>query len=336
MSIYTNPVKNYIQRNGFVMISNLLIDFQSELEISNDELNFIIKILKQRPGYSVHDEDLDKQVSSRTLQRRRKSLKEKKLLNYSVTKVFNQDGRVTTSGIMYDLSPLEEKLQIISDSIESKKEKIITKEMKTKGEFIEQEEDSPLQNFINDYEKYYGNKYNLSDFEREKYSRLPEEYKKIISYIFMFVKESNLLGKIVPRLSLFFKTPWRFTQLKNFCIENNFIKDLNEDFKSSVEIKKEAEDKNNKKEQEDKKEEYFILLNKVYKKYYNHELIKGVKYNKFFAKQILRIIDSFTFNYGSVYKYENAFYSNIYGVFKQYEKLGEKLIFEDEKELYDR
>ena len=44
--IYASPVKNYLQRNGFVMVSNLLIDFQQELGITELELSFIIKIMK--------------------------------------------------------------------------------------------------------------------------------------------------------------------------------------------------------------------------------------------------------------------------------------------------
>ena len=38
-------VSNYIQRDGFVMVSNLLITYREELGISNKELLFIIAIM---------------------------------------------------------------------------------------------------------------------------------------------------------------------------------------------------------------------------------------------------------------------------------------------------
>ena len=37
--IYASPVKNSLQRNGFVMVSNLLIDSQQELGITELELS---------------------------------------------------------------------------------------------------------------------------------------------------------------------------------------------------------------------------------------------------------------------------------------------------------
>ena len=84
--IYASPVKNYLQRNGFVMVSNLLIDFQQELGITELELSFIIKIMKNVKGYAIHDRDLDPTVCSRTLSRRRNSLRDKGLLNFSTIK----------------------------------------------------------------------------------------------------------------------------------------------------------------------------------------------------------------------------------------------------------
>ena len=124
--IYSTPVRNYIQRNGFVMVSNLLLDFQQELGITESELSFIIKIMKNKNGYAIHDKDLDPTVCTKTLSRKRNSLKEKGLLKFSTIK--SQEpitGTFKTDGISYDLSPLEEKLQIISDKIESEREEKI-------------------------------------------------------------------------------------------------------------------------------------------------------------------------------------------------------------------
>ena len=104
------------------MVSNLLLDFQEELDISDSELLFLIKILKKRNSPIIHDNELDKNSSSRTMLRRRTSLKEKGLINYSIVKKQNEKGTYQTDGVMYDLSPLEEKLQSISNKLEEKKE----------------------------------------------------------------------------------------------------------------------------------------------------------------------------------------------------------------------
>ena len=86
----SSSVSNYIQRDGFVMVSNLLISYQSELGITDRELMFIIKAIKHKENYKLHDEQLDPNVSARTLQRCRKTLKEKgyfyKTLDVSLNK----------------------------------------------------------------------------------------------------------------------------------------------------------------------------------------------------------------------------------------------------------
>ena len=66
--IKSNPTTNYLQRNGFIMVSNLLIDYQEELGITDDELVFITKIMKNSSGWRLHDCDISKTVSSKTLQ----------------------------------------------------------------------------------------------------------------------------------------------------------------------------------------------------------------------------------------------------------------------------
>lgn len=110
-------VSNYIQRDGFVMVSNLLISHQEELNINNRELNFLIKVMKHKENYKLHDSQLDPTVSSRTLQRIRKSLVDKEILNYKVWKTTDELGHIRTEGITYDLSQLEEKLQNLSNEI---------------------------------------------------------------------------------------------------------------------------------------------------------------------------------------------------------------------------
>lgn len=224
--IYSTPVRNYIQRNGFVMVSNLLLDFQQELGITESELSFIIKIMKNKNGYAIHDKDLDSTVCTKTLSRKRNSLKEKGLLRFSIIK--SQDpitGTFKTDGISYDLSPLEEKLQIISDKIESEREEKIKQHLTRENKVVETTEDSPLETFKKDYLNYYGIEYILNEYELKKYNSLSNEEKNMISYIFNYCSDNDLFGKIVPRLSLFFKTKFRFDELRRYCRENGFTEE---------------------------------------------------------------------------------------------------------------
>ena len=224
-NVYTSVNKNYIQRNGFVMVSNLLLDYQQELGISELELSFIIKIMKNKSGYCIHDDQLDPTVSSKTLQRRRLSLKEKGYLNFSTVK--EQDsktGTFSTKGISYDLSPLEEKLQMISDKLEEEKLKNAKEEIKEQKLVIEEEnENTPLGIYKKEYKEQYGVPYIPTEYELNKYEAMEDEEKKLLLYIFQYCKENNLIGKIVPRLSLFFKTKFRFDDLKRFVESKNEV-----------------------------------------------------------------------------------------------------------------
>ena len=246
--IYSTPVRNYIQRNGFVMVSNLLLDFQQELGITESELSFIIKIMKNKNGYAIHDKDLDPTVCTKTLSRKRNSLKEKGLLRFSIIK--SQDsitGTFKTDGISYDLSPLEEKLQIISDKIESEREEKIKQHLTRENKVVETTEESPLETFKKDYLNYYGIEYILNEYELKKYNSLTNEEKNMISYIFNYCSDNDLFGKIVPRLSLFFKTKFRFDELRRYCRENGFTEEKIEPVDNSD------------------------IVQKIYRKYYPNE-----------------------------------------------------------------
>ena len=237
--IYSTPVRNYIQRNGFVMVSNLLLDFQQELGITESELSFIIKIMKNKNGYAIHDKDLDPTVCTKTLSRKRNSLKEKGLLRFSIIK--SQDpitGTFKTDGISYDLSPLEEKLQIISDKIESEREEKIKQHLVKENKVVETTEDSPLETFKKDYLDYYGIEYILNEYEIKKYNSLTNEEKNMISYIFNYCSDNDLFGKIVPRLSLFFKAKFRFDELRRYCRENGFTEEKREPVDNSDIVQK--------------------------------------------------------------------------------------------------
>ena len=223
--IKSNPTTNYLQRNGFIMVSNLLIDYQEELGITDDELVFITKIMKNSSGWRLHDCDISKTVSSKTLQRRRKSLKEKGLLDYKTITITDSLGQKFNDGIMYDLSKLEEKLQSISDKIESEKINQIKQEIEDNGlevsdDLVEEISETPLSKFQKDWYNYYGTKYELSKAERDEFNSLKPEIKNCFKYVFQYCIDKNLLSKITPRISLFLKTKFRLNDLISWCKDN--------------------------------------------------------------------------------------------------------------------
>lgn len=226
----SSSVSNYIQRDGFVMVSNLLISYQSELGITDRELMFIIKAIKHKENYKLHDEQLDPNVSARTLQRCRKSLKEKGYLNYKVWKYTDEKGHIHTEGITYDFSPLEEELQHISNLIAEEKESQINKE--AENYIIEYGENSPIVKYMEDWENHYGDKYRLTPAEKQWYNKLSEEEQECISRIFDFCEDMHLFKEITPRLILFVKTASRWKQLKEYVNDNpkeNIVSCLNEE-----------------------------------------------------------------------------------------------------------
>lgn len=210
-------INNYIQRDGFVMVSNLLIQYQQELNLSNKELTFLIKVMKHKENYKLHDEQLDPTVSKRTLQRCRKSLLEKGILTFKVWKSQDAQGHIVTEGITYDLSLLEEKLQKLSNAIAEKKEEKINKE--AENYIIEFSENSSIRKYFKDWENHYGDTYVLTPYEKKWYSSLNEEEQKAISNIFDFCEENKLFKEITPRLVLFAKSKYRFEQLKEYSKE---------------------------------------------------------------------------------------------------------------------
>lgn len=320
-NIKSTPNSNYLQRNGFIMVSNLLIDYQEELGITDDELVFITKVMKNTSSWRLHDSDISKSVSSKTLQRRRKSLKEKGLLEYKTVTITNSLGQKFNDGIMYDLSKLEQKLQEISNKIEEKKVETIKKEIKENNIDLTDEDfstitESSLLKYQKDWYNYYRTKYELSKQERDEYNKLSPFDKRYFKYVFEYCSENNLLSKITPRLSLFLKTKFRMNDLKNWCNENKAEFKINQekeetplsdkelldkwaeqskDLMPKEEIEKELTDDNGLTEDEMKQlfedltgNKYLPAAKKVYEMEIGKELILGEpyyveKFNKIFA-----------------------------------------------------
>lgn len=235
----SSSVSNYIQRDGFVMVSNLLIAYQSELGLSDRELMFIIKAIKHKENYKLHDSQLDPNVSARTLQRCRKSLKEKGYLNYKIWKYTDEKGHIHTEGITYDFSPLEEELQRISNLIAEEKESQINKE--AENYIIEFGEDSPISKFLNDWENHYGDKYRLTPVEKQWYNKLSEEEQSYVARIFDYCEDLQLFKEITPRLILFVKTPSRWKHLQEYVDKTpkeNIVSCLTEEVEEEQQPKK--------------------------------------------------------------------------------------------------
>jgi len=106
---------NYIFDHGYFNVSNLLIDAQEELGITDDELLFIIKVQRFSNGWTILDAKLSNTLCSKSLQRRRNSLKEKGLLQTIERKEKDEEGQIRTYGIIYNFSGLDKKLREISD-----------------------------------------------------------------------------------------------------------------------------------------------------------------------------------------------------------------------------
>ena len=173
--------------------------------------------MKHKENYKLHDSVLDPTVSTRTLSRMRKSLVEKEILTYKIWKTTDEKGHIKTEGITYDLTPLEEKLQAISNAIAAEKDAEVAKE--AENYLIEFGENSPMGKFLRDWEDHYGDNYTLTPYERKWYNNLSEEEQKYISCIFDYCADNKLFKSITPRLALFIKNKQRWDQLKSYYEE---------------------------------------------------------------------------------------------------------------------
>ena len=252
----------YFQRHGHVAISNLLLDVQDELDISDTEMLFIIKACKINRKI-INDSDFGKHVSTKTLQRKRASLKAKGLLDYSIVKGKGSDGRYKTIGIAYDLKPLEDRLQAISDNIYKAEEEKAAKIIEEKKILIEKNEEETTSTGIEKYkEQYnivYGHEPVISCEDYNFYNKLKSEEQDSFGYVFSWLFYNHLEGRIIPNVVLFRKTPYRFNSLVKYCKDWNLVKTAEE------EAHEEAENIFN----TTKKREKFstIVLNKFFKDY---------------------------------------------------------------------
>lgn len=102
---------NTFTDDGYVSLPVKLLDNQKELNISDAELLFILKICRHKDNWKLHDSQITNTRKVSAAKRLRSSLVRKKLLK---TKALNDrlpDGTFTCWGIEYDFSPLSKKLE---------------------------------------------------------------------------------------------------------------------------------------------------------------------------------------------------------------------------------
>lgn len=111
---------NYFIDFGFTSLSNLLLDYQEALEISDTELLFLLKTMRYSNGYTIKNANLS--FCDKTIQKIRKSLTNKGYLSYTIISGKNSDGTFYTEGCKYDFSGLDRKLAEFAILIEKEPE----------------------------------------------------------------------------------------------------------------------------------------------------------------------------------------------------------------------
>jgi len=220
---------NHIQDYGYFIVPNLLIDKRNNLGIDDGELSFLLIISRFSSGWTLRDEQIDAQTSSRTMQRRRKSLKEKGLIDFYERKVKTEKGWVNY-GIVYDLTPLENKLnELYNNEINKKKEENPEYAIEEILTFYKEKLDLFIKNCpISIREKIEEPWINMKEWYNLKsdYDNLLELSEDVLDIVRISISKIDLYllyhfsvenpKQIVPRLSLFLKNPKYFYDLVNF------------------------------------------------------------------------------------------------------------------------
>lgn len=229
---------NFMYDYGFTMCSNLLIDYQDKLNLTNDDIIFIIKVLRHKSGYRLHDSCLDSTLSTKTLQRRRKALVDKGYLTFKVIKATDETGAIITQGILYDLTELNMALIGLANELNEKEAEVKI----SKPAFIAINHDDYYSDFQKEYYKRYNKEYHISNIEKTKLKSLKKEEKESIKYIFDYIDDNlnNLPTDFHPRLSFFIKLNWRMEKLVEYYNMKKDELENNIQYEKLVEIEKAA------------------------------------------------------------------------------------------------
>lgn len=224
---------NLILDQGFIMVPNLLLDYQEDLGLSDDELLFIIKVLRHHETFRIHDKDLSQSVSEKTLQRRRASLKNKGYLDTTVFKSQDANGTWITNGITYDFT----KLLLAISEIYNSKNKVEAKEEPRKiPKQIKQSHSKEVNEFITEFESKYNYKYKLTQEEELLLKNASPEFIRSIPYILKYVNDKGEAGDLpegfTPKLIFFLKVDFRKEELIKYASE--LIEEKEEEEKEKV------------------------------------------------------------------------------------------------------
>lgn len=240
---------NALFDGGVTLVPDLLLDtkIQEKLELSDDEVLFIIKILKYQKEGPVTDELLFGQKASKSAQRRRSSLIEKGYLIVTPKKSYcPTTKRYRTEYLEYDLSPLFNILDCPSSVAQEKAAK--TYQRKTSEEMLhdlkvcsgneeveevdegysiawnaketfnelEPEIKDSLEIFFKEYQDFYGKKYVASVKDLTVSDSILKNAKHIMDYI---KTSSSWDSNFNPRLVFFNKVSFRKKELEQFAFK---------------------------------------------------------------------------------------------------------------------
>lgn len=238
---------NYLYEHGYSMISNLLVDYQEELGLDNDEVVFIIKVYRHKNGYKLHDSNLDSTLSTKTLQRRRKSLVEKGYLQYTVHKSNDSSGNIITDGIVYDLTALDIALaQLSADIIEKREEENKFKKVEVKKKDTSKiKKEDVIEFFKEEFKNRYNKDYIISNEEKERIKRMSPAELSAVKNIFDYCDENkeNLPENFMPRIIFFTKLQWRMDKLLEFSSDRESSAIEEEKIKVEIEANRLAEER---------------------------------------------------------------------------------------------
>lgn len=217
---------------GWILVPNTLIDKQKELDLSDDDLAFIIKIIRFSRGVALSDKKFESILSSRTLQRRRQSLINKGYLSvYHKKESFEkEEKKYRTIGIVYDLSGLKNAIDLITkEQNKAPTERksnyrqenfrgnfYCSEKMFSKLSYLSDSIKSSLNTFFDEYFNFYSEYYSLIEKDLSVDLGILENAKYIMDYV---KRCPTWESGMTPRLVFFEKVSFRRKELVSFVRE---------------------------------------------------------------------------------------------------------------------
>lgn len=207
---------------GFTSIPNILLNYQKELDLTNDELLFYIKIYSKNKS-KITDEEIGMKNSRTTYFRIRKSLENKKYLKITQLYQKNEKGKIISIGINYDFSGLIlacknlPMFQIETADIQNETADTTFEQADIQNETYSKK--NILKELIKEYKEIY------NSFLLNYYSQ-----NDINLYIWQEKKQRNCLHNLFGK----FKTVNEFKTFLEKCKNDNWIKTLENGFLPAI------------------------------------------------------------------------------------------------------